>query len=61
MLAASSGISGLAAALHRSAEIDQSLGLPVLGEALFCDERTPFCCRDTRNYGTPSYPRCGRM
>jgi len=58
-LAASRGIAGLAAALRRSAELDQSHGLYVLEEALQCDETTPFSSSNNLYYGDPSSPRRG--
>lgn len=60
-LGASRGITGWAAALHRRAESDQSLGLPVLDEALSCDDTTPFCSSNTLYHIRLSYPRFGRM
>ena len=59
-LAESRGMTGLAAALHRRAEIEQSRVLPVLYETLSCDKKTPFCSSNTLYYSNPSFPRCGR-
>ena len=59
-LAASRRITGLAAALRRSAELDQSHGLYVLEEALHCDETTPFSSSNSLYYGDPFSPGRGR-
>jgi len=60
MLSVSHGITGLAAALRRRKELDQSRGLHVIEEALHCDETTPFSSSNNLHYGDPSYPRRGR-
>jgi len=60
MLSVSHGITGWAAALRRSAELDQSRDLHVLEEALHCDKTTPFSSSNHLYYGDPSYPRRGR-
>jgi len=59
-LAASRGITGLAAALRRSAEFVQSHGLYVLEVVLHCDETTPFSSSNNLFYGDPSSPGRGR-